>query len=199
MTGQWVTVVIRVGPRNIGTNSTLPTPGYFNLRWFPPAHNSLTPTVCSSQGIELGHFNMLINNFIYDNLSAQLCLGTWKVRVDFSHALSHGVGLLPENNEHEVINGVAVYGVFSSVQLLSHVWLCDPMNCSTPGLPVHHQLTDFTQTHVHRVGDAIQPSHPLSSPSLPALNLSQHQVFSNESTLHIYGVLLTINTILLSL
>ena len=134
MTGQWVTVVIRVGPRNIGTNSTLPTPGYFNLRWFPPAHNSLTPTVCSSQGIELGHFNMLINNFIYDNLSAQLCLGTWKVGVDFSHALSHGVGLLPENNEHEVINGVAVYGVFSSVQLLSHVWLCDPMDCSMPGL-----------------------------------------------------------------
>ena len=53
--------------------------------------------------------------------------------------------------------------------------LCDPMNCSTPGLPVHHQLLEFTQTHVHRVGDAIQPSHPLSSPSLPAPNPSQHQ------------------------
>ena len=53
--------------------------------------------------------------------------------------------------------------------------LCDPMNCSTPGLPVHHQLPESIQTHVHRVGDAIQPSHPLSSPSLPALNLSQHQ------------------------
>src|SRR5574337_672071 len=53
--------------------------------------------------------------------------------------------------------------------------LCDPMNRSTPGLPVQHQLPEFTQTHVHRVGDAIQPSHPLSSPSLPALNLSQHQ------------------------
>ena len=52
--------------------------------------------------------------------------------------------------------------------------LCDPMNCSTPGLPVHHQLPESTQTHVHWVGDAIQPSHPLSSPS-PALNLSQHQ------------------------
>ena len=50
--------------------------------------------------------------------------------------------------------------------------LCDPMNCSTPGLPVHHQLQESTQTHVHWVGDAIQPSHPLSSPS-PALNLSQ--------------------------
>ena len=53
--------------------------------------------------------------------------------------------------------------------------LCDPMNCSMPGLPVHHQLPDFTQTHVHRVSDAIQPSHPLSSPSSPAPNPSQHQ------------------------
>ena len=53
--------------------------------------------------------------------------------------------------------------------------LCDPMNCSTPGLPVHHQLPESTQTHVHWVGDAIQPSHPLSSSSSPALNLSQHQ------------------------
>ena len=55
--------------------------------------------------------------------------------------------------------------------------LCDPMNHSTPGLPVHHQLPESTQTHVHCVSDAIQPSHPLSSPSPPALNLSQHQGF----------------------
>ena len=53
--------------------------------------------------------------------------------------------------------------------------LCDPMNRSTPGLPVHHQHPEFTQTHVHRVSDAIQPSHPLSSPSPPAPNPSQHQ------------------------
>ena len=53
--------------------------------------------------------------------------------------------------------------------------LCDPMNHSTPGLPVQHQHSEFTQTHVHRVGDAIQPSHPLSSPSPPAPNPSQHQ------------------------
>ena len=53
--------------------------------------------------------------------------------------------------------------------------LCDPMNCSTPGLPVHHQLPEFNKTHVHGVSDAIQPSHPLSSPSPPALNLSQLQ------------------------
>ena len=61
--------------------------------------------------------------------------------------------------------------------------LCDPMNRSMPGLPVHHQLPEFTQTLVHRVTDAIQPSHPLSSPSPPAPNPNM-RVFSNESTLH---------------
>ena len=63
---------------------------------------------------------------------------------------------------------------FSSVAQSCPI-LCDPVNCSTPGLPVHHQLPEFTQTHVHRVGDAIQPSNPLSSPSPPAPNPSQHQ------------------------
>ena len=63
---------------------------------------------------------------------------------------------------------------FSSV-VQSCPTLCDPMDCSMPGLPVHHQLLESTQTHVHWVGDAIQPLHPLSSPSPPALNLSQHQ------------------------
>ena len=73
---------------------------------------------------------------------------------------------------------------FSSIQLLkSCPTLCNPMDCSTSGLPVHHQLPEFTQTHVHQVSDAIQPSHPLSSPSPPAFNLSQHQVLSNESVL----------------
>ena len=61
--------------------------------------------------------------------------------------------------------------------------LCDPVDCSTPGLPVHHQLPEFTQTHVCLVSDAIQPPHSLSSPSTPAFNLSQHQVFSNKSLL----------------
>ena len=63
---------------------------------------------------------------------------------------------------------------FSSVAQLC-LTLCNPMNCSTPGLPVHHQLPESTQTHVHWVDDAIQPSHPLLSPSLPTLSLSQHQ------------------------
>ena len=76
------------------------------------------------------------------------------------------------NKEHAISH-------FSSVQFSSLAQLClnvwDPTDCSTPGLPVHHQLLEFTQTHVHRIGDAIQPSPPLSSPSPPALNLSQHQ------------------------
>ena len=63
--------------------------------------------------------------------------------------------------------------------------LCNPTDCSTPSLPVHHQLTELTQTHVHPVGDAIQPSHPLSSPSPSALNPSQLRIFSSESTLYI--------------
>ena len=71
---------------------------------------------------------------------------------------------------------------FNSVTQLCPT-LSDPMNCSTPGLPVHHQLPEFTQTHVHQVGDAIQPSHPLSSPSPPAPIPSSIIVFSKESTL----------------
>ena len=67
-----------------------------------------------------------------------------------------------------------VYQSVSSVTQ-SCLTLCNPMDCSMPGLPVHHQLLKFTQTHVHWVSDAIQPSHPLLSPSPPALNLSQHQ------------------------
>ena len=76
---------------------------------------------------------------------------------------------------------------FSSVQFISVAQLCptlcDPMNRSTPHLPVHHHLPEFTQTHVHRISDAIQPSHPLLSPSPPAPNPSQHHSLFNESTL----------------
>ena len=79
--------------------------------------------------------------------------------------------------------------VFISDQIRSVVQscptLCDPMNRSTPGLPVHHQLLEFTQTHVQRVSDAIQPSHPLLSPSPPAPNPSQHQsLFQWVNSLH---------------
>ena len=64
---------------------------------------------------------------------------------------------------------------FSSVSLVTQSCLCDLMDCSTPGFPLHHQLPELAQTHVHQFGDTTQPSHPLSSPSLPAFSLSQHQ------------------------
>ena len=76
-----------------------------------------------------------------------------------------------------------------SVQFSSDAQSCltlwDPMDCSTPGFPVHLEFWEFTRTHVRRVGDAIQPSHPLSSPSPPAFHISQHQVFSYDSVLNI--------------
>ena len=80
------------------------------------------------------------------------------------------------------ITSVAVQ--FSSVTQ-SCLTLCSPMDCSTPAFPVHHQLLEFAQTHVHLVSDAIQPSHPLSSPYPPAFSLSQHQgLFQGVSSLH---------------
>ena len=89
--------------------------------------------------------------------------------------------LLKNFPQFVVIHTVRNFGVvqFSSVHFNSVVQsfstLCHPMNWSTPDLPVHHQLPEFTQTYAHRVGDVIQPSHPLSSPSPPAPNSSQHQ------------------------
>ena len=82
------------------------------------------------------------------------------------------------------VQGREVTVQFSSVAQ-SCLTLCDPMKRSTPGLPVHHQLPESTQTHIHQVSDAIQPSHPLLVPSPPAFNLSSIRVFSNESALHI--------------
>ena len=82
---------------------------------------------------------------------------------------TQGLVLIPGSSlQHAVILSV------NSVAPL-YLTVCDPMDCSTPGLPVHHQLPKLVQTHVHWVGDAIQSSHPLSSPSPPAFNLSQHQ------------------------
>ena len=88
--------------------------------------------------------------------------GKWKSWLKTQHS---------KNEDH----GIQTHSVqFSSVAQLCPT-LCDPMNRSAPGLPVHHHLPESTQTHVHRVGEAIQPSHPLSSPSPPAPNPSQHQ------------------------
>ena len=73
----------------------------------------------------------------------------------------------------------------SSVQSLSCLTLCNPMDSGTPGFPVYHQLPEFTQTHIHQVGDAIQPTHPLSSPLLMPSIFPSIRVFSNESALRI--------------
>ena len=105
----------------------------------------------------------------------------------FSNFTSEGVIIFALKNQlffREIFRGKSyIYSrlltPFSSVQFSSVTQscpiICDPMNRSMPGLPVHHQLLEFTQTHVHRVSDAIQPSHPLSSPSPPGPNPSQHQ------------------------
>ena len=110
------------------------------------------------------------------------------------HLLKSWVGLPPWSFKHQVHSYLCT-SIFklnfciSSVQFSSVaqscLTLCNPMNRSMPGLPVYHQLPDFTQTHAHRVSDAIQPSHPLSSPSPPAPNPSQHQgLFQWVNSLH---------------
>ena len=90
-----------------------------------------------------------------------------------------------EDSYIEVIySGFSTLRNIKSVQLLS-LTLCNPMDCNTPGFPVHYQLPELTQTHIHRISDAIQSSHALSSPSPPAFNLSQHQsLFQWVSSLH---------------
>ena len=85
----------------------------------------------------------------------------------------HSKALPQWMNEREQLGKEDRERQFSSVAQ-SRLTLCDPIDCSSPGFPVHHQLLEFAQTHVHLGGDAIQPSHPRSSPSLPAFNLSQH-------------------------
>ena len=85
---------------------------------------------------------------------------------------------------HERDSTLAMRSQFS-LATQSCLTLYDPTDCSTPGFPVHHQLPELAQTHVHQVGYAIQPSHPLLSPSPPALNLSQHQdLFQGVSSLN---------------
>ena len=98
--------------------------------------------------------------------------------------ITHNERLCRSALSKHILKNQENYFQFSSVPQ-SCPTLCDPMNCSTPGLPVHHHLPEFTQTHVHRVSDAIQPSHPLSSPSPPAPNPSQHKtLFQRVNSSH---------------
>ena len=108
-----------------------------------------------------------------------VCLGLWRVNVELCQ-LTRVLDVIGYTSSLRIPSlFMLLICIFSSVQLSSVAQscptLCSPMNRSTPGLPVHHQLLESTQTHVHWVSGAIQPSHPLSSPSPPALNLSQHQ------------------------
>ena len=121
-------------------------------------------------------------DLLYSTWNSTQCYVAASMGVEFGEngymCMYGSVPLLFTWNYDNIANGL-------SVQSLSHVRFCKPMDCSTPGFPVHHQLPVFTQTYVHWVGDAIQPSHPLSSPSPPALNLFQHQgLFQGVNSLH---------------
>ena len=126
------------------------------------------------------------NPIQYSCLDNSMDRGTWWVTV-------HGVAksmtwLSTHTHTHTHTNIIIIQSItlneFSSVTQLC-LTLCDPMDCSTPGFPVHHQLLELTQTHVHWLSDAIQPSHSLSSPSPPAFDLSQHQgLFKWASSSH---------------
>ena len=96
-----------------------------------------------------------------------------------SQSHSHHISIWPSQEKFSAFKDSGGLSRFSSVQFISVIQLCltlcDPMDYSTPNFPAHHQLLELAQTHVHQVSDAIQPSHPLVSPSPPAFNLSQHQ------------------------
>ena len=130
----------------------------------------------SSPSLGVGGINIMTNTCHW---LLCLCVSTsgrgWRGCKSYPQHQKGGTQSSPLGWYHTPVLG-SVSVQFSSVaQSQSCPTLCDPMNRSMSGLPVHHQLPEFTQTHVHRVSDAIQPSHPLSSPSPPALNPSQHQ------------------------
>ena len=118
--------------------------------------------------------------------------GTWKSKIRVSTGSGCSEGSLPglqiasfPQCPHMVEKENKFSGCCCSVAQWC-LTLCDPMDCSTPGFPVHHQLLEFAQTHTHWVSNAIQSSHPLSSPSTPAFNLSQYQgLFQWVSSLHL--------------
>ena len=128
--------------------------------------------LCSVQSCEIySHFGSVDfqDSFISQNWNSVPISPSWHHSIFYSYEFDY-FRLFTSVESYSICDWL----IFSSVTQ-SHPTLCDPINCSTPGLSVHHQLPESTQTHVHWVGDAIQPSHPLSSTSPSALNLSQHQ------------------------
>ena len=148
-----------------------------NISTYTPTH-SMSPLSlwvnCS------GHFlSSLFKYWIPCPLTQQLpSCNHYIIDFPFSALLSPiRTQIIQTIHDHQIFSRhhVPLY-IFSSVQFTqSCPTLCDPMDCSTPGLPAHHQLLEFTQIHIHQVSDAIQPSHPLLSPSPPAPTPSQHQ------------------------
>ena len=122
------------------------------------------------------------SNSKHNQLDAQLVLNTFKLALlgpERGEGWFQKFLLLPGfETFHRVSQTLPLTKVCRCSVAKSCLTLCNPMDCSMSAFPVHQQLLELTQTHVHRVGDAIQPSHPLSSPSPPAFNLSQHQGLS---------------------
>ena len=147
-------------PELLGAPAPPPSPHPATLA--PPRHEAWPPSSPCSASFSNAQY--LIGPALSKRVTPCVLLGCSRLQA------LHGVGFLHLHNLGRVLS----ISQFSSVAQ-SCPTLCDPMNCSTAGLPVHHQLPEFVQTHVHRVGDAIQPSHPLSSPSPSAPNPSQHQ------------------------
>ena len=147
-----VLAIINSAAMNIGIHVTLPIPVSSVCM-----HNS---GIAGSSGNSISSFLRNLHTVLHSGYTSLHSTNTVR-GFPFIHTLSSIYCLLTFSVQ------------FSSVAQ-SCLTLCDPMNCSTPGLPVHHQLREFTQTHVHRVSDAIQPSNPLLSTS-PDFNISQHQ------------------------
>ena len=156
----------------------LPTPVFLPGE-FHEQRSLVAYTVCGCKNLNTTEQLILPVHFHFSltKLKAFWVQGSWLIFLPFIPYPCTRIFINPQKptallNEHFVHPTHSVQ--FSSVAQ-SCPTLCDPMNRSTPGLPVHHQLPEFTQTYVHRVSDAIQPSHPPSSPSPPAPNPSQHQ------------------------
>ena len=123
-------------------------------------------------------FRLLVTDSVTNSLMLGIIFMTSPSSISFRYKVTFiyvNISLSVYSLREETVSTFAHFMYQFSSVAQSCPTLCDPMNRSTPGLPVHHQLLEFTQTHIHRVRDAIQPSHPRSSPSPPAPNPSQHQ------------------------
>ena len=192
----WLTVTkIWKQPNCPSTNEWINKMQYRSIQW-NIQFNSVTqscltlcdPMNCSMPGLPV-HHQLYSTICVPMNYSSPRLLCPWNSPGKNTGAVSHSFlqGIFPTQGlnlgllhcrlilYHLNCQGSPINGIqFSPVAQLCPT-LCDPMGCSTPGLPVHHQLPECAQTHVHRVGDAIQPSHPLSAPYPLAFSLSQHQ------------------------